>query len=204
MPTSALAEIDPPPVGPQLPEDGVWIQLTVVKNTTVADVAVQLGQLGGNRISYGALQLERHVTPRVAVSVAYARGGLRIDNAPDLPLNLVRVGATWSSGSHPVELDARLWGELLVPDRGRTIRQGRLRLRVSVDVPNTLPALHPRLFVANEVFATTDNGFTRNRASAGLRTQPAHSIFFDVAYQRTDDATGLDQNVALVQLTRVF
>jgi Protein of unknown function (DUF2490) len=199
----AYAEVEPPP-RPRPPEDGVWTQLTAVKRTEPVNLSLQLGYLGGNRIGYVAVQIEHPVTPSVAVNAAYARGGLQIDGGPDLGLNLVRVGATWTNGRRPVEIDARLWGELLIPDQGKVTRQLRLRLRASVDLPNTLPAIKPRLFVANEIFVTTADGFTRNRASVGLRTQPAQSLFVDLAYQRSDDTNGRDQNIALLQITRIF
>jgi Protein of unknown function (DUF2490) len=199
----AQADVEPPP-RPRPPEDGVWTQLTVVKRTEPVSVSLQLGYLGGNRIGYVAVQAEHPVTPRLAVSAAYARGGLRIDDGPDLGLNLVRIGATWTNRRHPVEIDARLWGELLIPERGSVTRQVRLRLRATVDLPNVLPSINPRLFIADEIFVTTADGFTRNRVSAGLRTRPAQSLFVDIAYQRSDDTNGRNQNVALLQVTRVF
>ena len=198
----AHAEVEPPQ--PRPPEDGVWTQLTAVKRTDPLNISVQLGYLGGSRIGYVAMQLERQVSQNFVINVAYARGGLQIDGGPDLGLNLVRLGATWTSGRHPIEVDARLWGELLVPDSGTVTRQLRLRLRASVDLPNRAPSINPRLFIANEIFVTAADGFTRNRVSAGLRTHPAQSLFVDLAYQRSDDTNGRDQNVALLQVTRVF
>jgi hypothetical protein len=198
----ALAEVEPP--RPRPPQDGVWTQLTAVKRTDPVNVSVQLGYLGGNRIACAALQLERPTSENFAVNAAYARGSLQIDDGLDLGLNLVRLGATWTSGRHPVEVDARLWGEPLIPDRGTVTRQLRLRLRASVDLPNTAPSISPRLFVANEIFVTATDGFTRNRVSAGLRAHPAQSLFVDLAYQRSDDTNGRDQNVALLQVAHVF
>lgn len=79
-------------------------------------MSLQLGYLGGNRIGYVTAQLERPASDSFAINMAYARRGIQIDSGPDLGLNLVRLGTIWTSGRHPDELDARLRGELLIPD----------------------------------------------------------------------------------------
>lgn len=201
--TPAWAEIDPPRRTPAGPDDGAWVQATAVLPVGQGDIAVQYGDLDANRIRYLAVQGERRVGDGFALGLAYAYGGLRLPNAPDPKLQLYRAFATWTNGGERVELDGRLWAEVLTASTGPTTEQLRMRARASVALPGRLP-LSPRLFVADELFFVNGDGFTRNRLSLGVRTQLSERLGLDVAWQRSDDTSGAGQNVMLIQTTVVL
>lgn len=196
----AHAEIDPPRPKPQGPRDGVWVQATVVKPLKDGAIAIQYGDLGGTDIRYIAVQGERRLRLGFALGVAYGYGELAIERAPDLPLHLARLFTTWAGRSGAVELDGRLWADVLIPERGATRYQLRARGRVALPLGRSRS--HPAVFIADEVFLEEGRGLIRNRVTGGLRLRPGGGpLGIELYWQHSDDRGGGNQDVAGLSAT---
>lgn len=201
MPSPARADPElPPPRAARGPDDGVWFQATAVLPVGEDAVAVQYGDIGGNRIRYVAVQGEHRLDPHWSLGAAYGFGVLRLDGRRDPRLHLFRALATWTNGGRRWEVDARAWADYIVTAPGTDSQLLRTRLRVSgPPLPGSGISIRP--FVADEVYLVRGAGFTRNRWTVGLRTRPTARLGVDIGYQRTDDRGGAGQNVLLIQTT---
>lgn len=201
LPSPARADpAPPPPRAVRGPDDGVWIQATAVLPAGENTLAVQYGDIGGNRIRYVAVQGEHRLDRHWTLGAAYGFGVLRLDGRPDPRLHLFRALATWTNGGRRWEVDARAWADYIVSAPGKDSQLLRTRLRVS-GPPLPVSRISIRPFVADEVYLIKGAGLTRNRWTIGLRTRPTARLGVDVGYQRTDDRGGAGQNVLLIQTT---
>lgn len=201
----AQAQVEPAPATNR-PRDGAWLQASVVvpvaENT---DIAVQYGELGGLDVRYISLEGRQRVGDGFGLSVSYAHGERNPDDGPTVDLNQYRLGVSWTNEGDRIEVDGRLWAELLDPSQGKSTEQLRGRLRVSFAITGVARSIKPRLFVADEIFAVAGEGIDRNRLTTGLRASLfGERLDTELYYQRTDYDDGLANDRVVLSLSYAF
>lgn len=189
-----------PAVRPDRTANGTWT-IGGVSAPIAGDagtVSVYLGHLGGLDSRFAFVEGQATVAPRTSLLVGYGYVLSEAAGGRDARAHLARVGVSAAHAFGPVDLDARLTGELLVRETGENTKRGRLRLRATVPVPGVASRLRPRLFVADELFVEEDRGLSRNRVNAGVRTTLS-PLDLDLYWLREDRDDGSAVDAFVVQ-----